>query len=127
MKNALYVQGEASKKYNPYFLKDFLIKAKDGTVIVDRARLLKTKDDERLFYVILNKDYKWDYSCSEFVTIYFEVVGRAVYGGVYNSDTGRQNKQIIAVEQGMIKDRGYNIYSYETKNLSEIITNIVNS
>ena len=49
-KTAIYEQVEASKHFNPYSLKDFLTRTKEGDVIVDRNRLLKTEDDLRLFY-----------------------------------------------------------------------------
>ena len=49
-KTAIYEQVEASKHFNPYSLKDFLTRTKEGDVIVDRNRLLKTQDDLRLFY-----------------------------------------------------------------------------
>ena len=59
MKNtAITEQIEASKRFNPYSLKDFLARTEGGEVIVDRTRLLKTQDDVRLFYIILNKDYR---------------------------------------------------------------------
>lgn len=95
-KTALGVQIEASKKFNPYVLKDFLIRAEDGTVIVDRSRLLQSKDDERLFYVILNRDYRWNYRYSETATIYYVVENSKVYGGVYEPGVGCHSKRLIA-------------------------------
>lgn len=95
-KTALYVQAEASKKFNPYTLKDFLIRTAAGTVIVDRSALLKSKDDERMFYVILNKDYRWDYRCPDTTTIYFEVIDGKVYGGTYDDEMGCHSIRLIA-------------------------------
>lgn len=95
-KSALDVQLEASKKFNPRKLKDFLTRAEDGTVIVDRSRLLKNKDDERLFYVILNRDYRWNYRYSETATIYYVVEDGKVYGGVYELGIGCYSKRLIA-------------------------------
>lgn len=95
-KTALYVQHEASKMYNPYILKGFLTRAEDGTVIVDRSRLVKNKDDERLFYVVLNKDYRWDYRYPETTTIYFTVEDGKVYGGTYEASVGCRSKRLIA-------------------------------
>ena len=95
-KSALDTQLEASKKFNPRILKDFLIRAEDGTVIVDRSRLLKNKDDERLFYVILNRDYRWTYRYSETATVYYVVEDGKVYGGVYEPGVGCHSKRLIA-------------------------------
>ena len=95
-KSALDVQIEASKKLNPRILKDFLTRTEDGTVIVDRSRLLKNKDDERLFYVILNRDYRWNYRYSETATVYYVVENGKVYGGVYEPGVGCHSKQLIA-------------------------------
>ena len=95
-KTALDVQLEASKKFNPYALKDFLTRAEDGTVIVDRSCLLQNKDDERLFYVILNRDYRWNYRYSETATIYYVVEEGKIYGGVYEPGVGRHSKRLIA-------------------------------
>ena len=95
-KSALDVQIEASKKFNPRILKDFLTRAEDGTVIVDRSRLLKNKDDERLFYVILNRDYRWNYRYSETATVYYVVEDGKVYGGVYEPGVGCYSKRLIA-------------------------------
>lgn len=87
---------EALKKFNPYTLKDFLIRIEDGTVVVDRSRLLQNKDDERLFYVILNRDYLWNYRYSKTATIYYVVEEGKVYGGVYEPGVGCYSKRLIA-------------------------------
>ena len=100
-KSALDVQLEASKKFNPRTLKDFLTRAEDGTVIVDRAKATQNdKDNERLFYVILNRDYLWNYRYSETATIYYVVEEGKVYGGVYEPEVGCHSKRLIAETSG---------------------------
>ena len=123
-KTALDVQIEASKKFSPYKLKDFLTRAEDGTVIVDRSRLLKNKDDERLFYVILNRDYRWNYRYSETATIYYVVEGDKVYGGVYEPEVGCHSQRLIAETS-----TGHLVYHYIYKHdtLNEIIGAIQNA
>lgn len=123
-KTALHAQNEASKKYNPYMLKNFLIRAEDGTAIVDRPRLIATKDDERLFYVILNKDYQWNYSRPLDTTIYFQVIDGKVYGGIYETGIGRRSKRVVAVERGIVHEYDYNPYAYEQADMNEIIAKI---
>ena len=124
MKTALDAQIEASKKFNPYTLKDFLTRVEDGTVIVDRSRLLKNKDDERLFYVILNRDYLWNYRYSETATIYYVVEGDKVYGGVYEPEVGCHSKRLIAETS-----TGHLVYHYIYKHdtLNEITGAIQNA
>lgn len=127
MKTAIHAQNTASRRFNPYKLKDYLIRIEGGDVVVDRARLLQSKDDERLFYVILNKDYKWDYRCPETTTIYFEEKDGKVFGGVYEASAGRRSNQIIAVTRDIAKEYDYNLYSYEPEALDAIIQSIRNS
>jgi hypothetical protein len=123
-KTALYVQAEASKKYSPYTLKEFLIRLSNEEVVVDRESLLKTQDDARLFYVVLSKDYGWDYRYPETSTIYFEVIDGKVFGGVYESNAGRRSRRLVAVENSIAKEYDYNLYSYDSDTLSEIIGRI---
>ena len=123
-RTALDVQIEASKKFNPRTLKDFLTRTEDGTVIVDRSRLLKDKDDERLFYVILNRDYRWNYRYSETATIYYVVEDGKVYGGVYEPGVGRHSKRLVAENS-----TGHLVhhYIYSEPTLTEICNAINNA
>ena len=124
-KSALDVQIEASKKFSPYKLKNFLTRAEDGTVIVDRAKATQNdKDNERLFYVILNRDYLWNYRYSETATIYYVVEGDKVYGGVYEPEFGCHSKRLIAETS-----TGHLVYHYIYKHdtLNEIIGAIQNA
>ena len=85
---------EASKRYKPLKLSQYLIKETDGTVVVDRAR---AAGDERLFCVTLHSDYGWRYRDFEHVTIYYEIDGEKVIGGVYNTRTKeRETRRIVA-------------------------------
>ena len=123
-RNALHVQNEASNKYNPYTLKSFLTRTEDGTVIVDRSRLIKSEDDERLFYVVLNRDYKWGYSNPKTTTIYFRESGGRIYGGTYEDKTGCSSERIIAVAMSLAKEYDYKPYLYEPPVLLKIIRSI---
>lgn len=125
-KSALYVQNEASKKFNPYVLKDHLLRLEDGTTIVDRGSVVNNPDDARLFYVILNKDYGWDYSDPGDATIYYEVHDGKIYGGVYKTGVGRLTRRVIAVERSEAVNYMYTVYSYQLSVIAEIIRNITN-
>ena len=125
-KSALEVQIEASKKFSPYKLKDFLTRTEDGTVIVDRTKATQNdKDNERLFLVVLNCKYLWNWRDCENVTIYFETDGEKVIGGVYNTRTKeRERRRVIATES-----EGKLVYHYIYKHdtLNEIIGAIQNA
>lgn len=124
-KNAIYEQVEASKRFNPYELKDYLTLTKDGLVVVDRKRLLKKPNDIRLFYIILNKDYKWDYRYADTSTIYFKIENGQVVGGVYEDVYGIRTSQIIAVPRAQAKHYDYNVYAYEPEDIEKIIESIL--
>lgn len=123
-KNALYVQGEASKKFNPYTLKNYLMHIEDGYAIVDRSRVVKSEEDERLFYVIINEDYAWDYSDPGDATIYYEVRDGKIYGGVYQEGVGRITRKLIAVERSDATNYAYLVRSYQVEVYNEIVRNI---
>ena len=125
-KTALEVQIEASKKFSPYKLKDFLIRTEDGTIIVDRPKTTQNdKDNERLFLVVLNCRYSWGWRDCENVTIYFETDGEKVIGGVYNTRTKeRETKRVIATES--VGKLVYH-YIYKRDTLNEIIGAIQNA
>lgn len=123
-KTAIYEQVEASKHFNPYSLKDFLTRTKEGDVIVDRSRLLKTKDDVRLFYIILNKDYRWDYRFPETSTIFFRMENGQLTGGVYEMEIGSRSQRVIAVPRDKAKDFDYNVYAYEPQDYAAIVESI---
>lgn len=123
-KSALMVQCEASNKYNPYILSHYLTRETDGTVIVDRTHLLQSKNDERLFYVILNRDYRWNYRYSETATVYYVVEKGKVYGGVYEPGVGCHSKRLIAeTSTGHLVHH----YIYREPTLNEIIGAIQNA
>ena len=119
------VQNEASKRYNPRTLSRFLTREADGMVIVDRAQVIKDMDDERLFLVILNRDYRWGYKNFEDVTIYFVVDGKTIVGGVYNTRTKeRETQRVIATAR---QDVLCYHYIYRDVVLSEIVGAIQNA
>lgn len=127
-KSALMVQCEASNKYNPYTLSRYLTRETDGAVIVDRTKATQNKDDERLFLVVLNREYLWRYRDFEHVTMYFEIYGKTVVGGIYNTRTKKRETQcVIATEIGEGKAYDWICYSYNADTLNEIIRAIQNA
>lgn len=124
-KTALYVQNEASKKFNPYVLSSYLTHADTGIAIVDRNALIASQDDERLFYVVLNKDYGWAYRFPETSTVYLVEKDGMIYGGVFDYERGIQTRRLVAINRTMAKEvKMYNLYVYDDKVLSSIAKNI---
>lgn len=125
-KTALYVQNEASKRFNPYVLSSYLTHTDTGIAIVDRKALITNQDDERLFYVVLNKDYGWAYRCPETSTVYFMEENGMIYGGVFDYEQGIQTQRLVAINRAMAKK--YNIYNhlyvYDDATLSSIAQSI---
>ena len=97
-----------------------MTRTEDGTVIVDRTKATQNdKDNERLFLVVLNCKYLWNWRDCENVTIYFETDGEKVIGGVYNTRTKeRERRRVIATEsEGKLVYH----YIYKRDTLNEII------
>lgn len=89
------------KKYSPERLIEHLVLTEAGDVIVDRASVLKDHDDEIAFFIILDHDYGWDFEDFNNSTIYFEVRGGVLYGGVYNIRSGERVSRLpIAAPRG---------------------------
>ncbi len=97
MKPIKDVHIEASQKLNPYHLCHYLKRTEGGDIIVDRSRLIRNKNDERLFYVILTSDYFWNYHNPEGTTIYYEVRNGRLMSGLYDTNLGgKYTRKIIA-------------------------------
>lgn len=75
---------QAQIRYNPQELCAYLTKTANGYAIVDKARAIQSKDDERLFSVILYFDYRCYRGDENNTTIYFQVLDGEIYGGAFN-------------------------------------------
>lgn len=117
---------EAAKRFNPKNLCGYLTKGEDGVAIVDRAKLLQTQDDERLFVIVMNADYRLNYSDCDHSTVYFEVEGECIIGGIYNLQTRtKRTKQQIAISQENVGITRRYVYSQSV--LDEMRTTILNA
>lgn len=121
-----WIQGwiDAETRFNLHKLIDFLIRTKDGTVIVDRTSLLQTKDDIRLFYNVMHSRYRWDYRFPSTSTIYFKIKNGQVVGGIYERDIGLRSQSVIAVPREQAKLFHYDVYSYDQQVINNIIKRI---
>lgn len=124
MKPISNVRIEAAKRFNPKNLCNYLMREKDGTVVVDRAKILKSQDDERLFIVTMNADYEWNYAEYDDSTIYFQIEREAIVGGIYNSARcSKVTRRQIAVPSADGITRSY-VYSQDVfEKMCESITN----
>ena len=116
----------AAKRFNPKNLCGYLTKGEDGVAVVDRAKLLQTKDDERLFVIAMNADYRLNYSDCDCSTVYFEVEDERIIGGIYNlqTRTKKTKRQIAISPEGVGVTRQY-VYSQST--LDEMRKAILNA
>lgn len=124
MKPAKDARIEASQKFNPYVLCHYLTRADDGIVIVDRSRVIKDKETQRLFDVILNVDYLWEFHNPDRTTIYFDVEGGEIYAGLYQIGFGRYTRKLIATTRcpGMMRR-----YQYPQETLDKMIDLILDT
>ena len=109
---------EARKKFSPIHLSKHLLREKDGTVYVNREKMIQSKDDARLFSVALDYDYRWDFDDFEHSTVYFEICGDTIKGGVYNTLT-REKKTRWTVVSREPKRKVYH-YSYSTPDFTKV-------
>ncbi len=115
------VRIKASQRYNPLCLCRYLQAVESGAVIVDRTQAIQTKDDLRLFDVILNRDYLWNYNNPDDVTIYLEVCDGDIYGGVYDMRTGEHiTRTKIASEHWSLYCGYYRGYTYPVEVMEQI-------
>ena len=114
-KDVFDVMFEASEKFSPEKLCQQLVKIDNGVVVVDRTKILKSKDDERLFIVILNKDYMWNYADDlQDVTVYFQTGDDYVIGGVYNTKLRKKlTRRVVAVSHAKGLTYKY-VYGHDT-------------
>lgn len=87
--NALEHQIEAASRFNPRRLTEFL-ENRNGTACVDRSKILCNEEDERLFIITLACDYRSGYKNIDSLTVYFDVVGDRIIGGVYDLKEDRR-------------------------------------
>ena len=115
--DALESQIEASARFNPLALTEFL-ERRDGVVCVDRTKILHNDDDERLFIIILARDYRSGYRDINVTTVYFDVDGNNIIGGIYDTVAGRKvNRRVIASPSFDPMNRYRYVYNEDTINL----------
>lgn len=116
---------EAAKRFNPKRLCKNLTRTEDGVVIVDRSKCVHTMGDERLFMVSMNADYGWDFSDYQNSTIYLQIDGNDVIGGIYNTASkDKKTRRVIAV----VSDDGLTRrYVYSLKTMAEMCSAITNA
>lgn len=126
--DALMARCKATNKYSIYALSHYLTRESDGTVVVDRAKAIQTKDDERQFCVMLNATFLWGYRNWKCVTAWMETDGTKVIGGVYNLCTKeRETRRVIATEIGKGRVYNWSCASYDHETLLEIARAIQNT
>lgn len=59
--------------FSPWNMGNYLVKAKDGTVYVDRSKMVRSKEQEQEFYYMLKEEYISVWRDIENLTPYFEI------------------------------------------------------
>ena len=108
---------------DPRYLSQYLVKQRDGTMCVDMRAALRVKEDEKKLINMLSAVYKWDYSQDiEDITIYFELEGDYLIGGIY--DSSQENPRVNRIKlSSYTKDQNCP-YIYSKKDWLKIKKNV---
>lgn len=119
----------AEKRFNPQILAKYAVKKdKTGRFIVDKSKAIETPEDVELFYSVLQEHYGWRWNCGceiEDATIYFDVCGGLVFGGVWSvsKDDIVTNHLIIDCEEHRAEP--YSPYIYNRHEMEKFVDNLL--
>lgn len=77
----------AACKYTPERITHALKRDENGVIYADRSMLVHNEDEEYEFRMALDFSYRWGFRKAKNSTIYLEVDGDVIRGGVYYLDT----------------------------------------
>lgn len=103
-------QGEGISLH-PEKMLESIIKAANGTVYFDRAKVIQSKEDEQRFYYVLKNEYVSPWRDIENITVYFESAGNEIAAGAYNIATGEKISRRILISPDA--ERGLYVYKPE--------------
>lgn len=78
---------KAACKYTPESITHALKRDENGVIYADRSMLVHNEDEEYEFRMALDFSYRWGFRNTKNSTIYLEVDGDVIRGGVYYLDT----------------------------------------
>lgn len=96
---------KAACKYTPESITHALKRDENGVIYADRSMLVHNEDEEYEFRMALDFSYRWGFRNTKNSTIYLEVDGDTIRGGVYYLDTKtRERSHVVGVRQGSPDD-----------------------
>lgn len=110
----------ANIEFSPVSMMKYLTRATDGTVYVDRSKMIHTKEQEPLFYYMLNGDYIAGWKDVENLTPYFEIDGDTIIAGGYNIITGEKTSKRRLISTDITTP--YTCFERDIERYKEIIT-----
>lgn len=101
MEKGIQASAEGHILYNPVKLSNHLRRDSNGVVYVDKVSAIGSSEtgteEMGYFWHILHIDYGWGFDNWKNATMYFEVDGNRILGGVYYIDTKvKESRRVIA-------------------------------
>ena len=115
----------ANIEFSPDSMMKYLTRATDGTLYVDRSKMIHTKEQEPLFYYKLNGDYIAGWKDVENLTPYFEIDGDTIIAGGYNIITGEKTSKRCLISTSITTP--YTCFERDIEQYKEIIRAVRNA
>ena len=107
-------------EFSPDKMMKYLVRDTNGTVYVDRSKMIHNKEQEPLFFYILNYDYVAGWKDIEHLTPYFEIDGDTIIAGGYNIITGEKTSKRRLMSQSI--STPYTCFERDIERYKKIIT-----
>ena len=87
----------AHRNFPIHGMMNYLTKAPDGTVYVDRLKMIHTTEQEQQFCYLLKENFVAVWKDIESLTAYFEIAENEIISGTYNICTGEKVSKFILI------------------------------
>lgn len=112
-------------EFSPDKMMKYLVRDTNGTVYVDRSKMIHNKEQEPLFFYILNRDYIAGWKDIEHLTPYFEIDGDTIIAGGYNTATGEKTSKRRLISTSIATP--YTYFESDIERCKEIIRAVRNA
>ena len=90
------LKAKAYLDFPPHIMMDYLVKSTNGTVYVDRTKMIHNKEQEQEFCYLLKENFIAVWKDIENLTAYFEIAENEIISGTYNIITDEKiSKRIL--------------------------------
>ena len=107
-------------EFSPDKMMKHLVRDTDGTIYVDRSKMIHSREQEPLFFYILNRDYIAGWKDIEHLTPYFDIDGDIIIAGGYNIVTGEKTSKRRLISMSI--ETPYTCFECDIERYKEIIT-----